>query len=312
MIISPINIITTRKYNTINKEAFKPTKPYANDTVSFCALKKSELSPVDLYCAELFKPPLERFDNKKDFDKWANKEFYEKSDINLYYSRDPQDNIDRITRLDIWKENLKNSVYENNPAMALIILDSITAPLSADNHEQPPIHNSRVMQSTIDYIKENLSQNKDFQFNYRKLYENTLRHYAVSGESTVGMLDTMWVKIPTAPPKSEEFRKNVKLLKILSHRSWCTKATHADSYLRQGDFYIYLDKGQPKACIRMENSDVAEIECENNNCEIPEKYLNEVLRFIEDKDLNTDKFSDVLLGAQFEKLRQEKMPELYI
>ena len=288
MRIQPVNLNTyTPKYKQPLRET---VKPYAYDTVKFTASRIPELTSTDLYCIKALNPPPEKTGDKRDLDRWAQEQYYDKSNINLYYSKFPQDNVDRIYRLDVWKENLKNNLYENNPSLALLVLDSITSPLSPNNHAQPPIYNTKVFYKTIDYMMKNPMPNKQsFQPTFRKIYENTLRHYVLTGDTTVGKLDTTWVKIPSKRNDEENFRTNLNKLKILSNQGWCTKATHAQTYLEDYDYYIYIQKGQPKLFIKTQDGEIKKIQCGADSSKISYKYVNEIKECIEKEDLKTDR-----------------------
>lgn len=308
MRIQPLSFNIQKTDNTKQK-ARVVTKPYAIDTLYFSGKPQtSELKPLDLYCAKALNAPVEKIEDKRDFDRWAQDEFYEKSNINKYYSNFSQDNIDRIYRLDVWKEKLKNNYYQNNPALALLVLDTITSPLSPNNHEQPPIFNATVFQKTVKYLTEdNNIKNYSFQPTFRRVYENTLRHYIISGDSTVGKLDTKWVKIPSKINDEKNFKLNLKKLKILSDRRWCTKATHAQTYLENGDFYIYLKKGQPKVFITAKDDKVTKIQCGADSSRISYKYADILNEFIENENLITDRNEQKLL---IEAKNTEKRVEL--
>lgn len=255
MIITPINYI--RK--------IEPVRGPKRTPVSFCALKSDTFSPSQDYET-----------NRKARDK-----FYEITDLNKYYSKFDRDNIDRIYRLDIWKENLKRNYYDKNPVLALQIFESITSALSLDNHEQPPIFNGKVLNTTIEFLK----GTENFQSAFKKTYENTLRHYIISGECEAGKTDTTWVKIPSKQTAPENFHENLEKLKILSSRKWCTKATHSQAYLEQGDFYIYYSNGEPKLFIHASDKQIKAIQCGGNSGILSYKYADIIEEFIKSEHL---------------------------
>lgn len=259
MIITPINHI--RK--------IEPKRGQKRTPVNFCALKSDTFSPSQDYET-----------NRKARDK-----FYEITDLNKYYSKFDRDNIDRIYRLDVWKENLKRNYYDKKPILALQIFESIISPLSPDNHEQPPIFNGKVLNTTIEFLK----GTENFQSAFKKTYENTLRHYIISGECKAGKTDTTWIKIPSKQTAPERFQENLEKLKILSSRKWCTKATHAQAYLEQGDFYIYYIKGEPKLFIHASDKEIKAIQCGGNSGIISYKYVDIIEKFIESEKLTANR-----------------------
>lgn len=308
MIITPVSLIRHRNYNTkANIRAYNP--PNEHDTVSFTAVKNPPLSPADRYCAQHYNTPAAKQEHKKDFDRWAKEQFYAKSDLNSYYSDFARDNIDRIYRLDIWKQNLKNNLYEKHPSLALLVWDSITAPLSRTNHEQPPIYNSAVLYRTIEYLvnEENL-KNHNFAKTFKKVYENTLRHFAITGDTSVGKLDTTWIKIPSKISDKENFSKNLTKLKILSNHGWCTKATHAQAYLEEYDYYIYLQNGSPKLFVKTAGNDIKKIQCGVDSNIISYKYASEIRDFIDKEHLHAGRNEEKLLEEALS--RKEKFQKL--
>lgn len=211
------------------------------------------------------------------------KDFFEKTDLNKYYSNFEQDNIDRISRLGKWKENLKDHYLEQKPNLALKIFESITAPLSKENHEQPPVFNEQTLNKTLEYMKKNVFTN--FHTAFRKIYKNTLRHYVISGNCEPGIFDTTWVKIPSERSDKKNFKVNLEKLKILSSRKWCTKSTHAQTYLEAGDCYIYYDKGVPKIIINAKDNEIKTLQCGANGSVISFKYADTIEDFIKSENL---------------------------
>ncbi len=281
MIITPINFIIGQRLQ------YRQTQPAR---VNFCAAKSDTFTLSDEY---------EK--NRKASDK-----FFEITDLNQYYSNFDRDNIDRIYRLDVWKENLKKFYLEKNPVLSLKIFESLTTPLTKENHEQPPIFNLRTLRHTLGYMKEKNFEN--FHSSFRKIYQSTLRHYVISGNCQAGELDTTWVKIPSKKSDSENFKTNLEKLKILSSRRWCTKATHARVYLETDDCYIYYDKGKPKIIINAEGNQLKNLQCGSNNSFISFKYADIIEEFLQSQGLTADRNNLMLLKKA--KLTGEKVKNL--
>ena len=278
MIITPINY----------QRKIEPMRVQRQTSVSFCALKP------------------DTFSHSQDYEtkRKAHNKFYEITDLNKYYSKFDRDNIDRIYRLDIWKDNLKRNYYDKDPELALQIFESITSHLSPENHEQPPIFNGKVLNKTLEYLK----NRENFRTKFKKTYENTLRHYIISGECTPGETDTAWIKIPSKQTAPENFQKNLENLKILSSRKWCTKATHSQAYLEQGDFYIYYSKGEPKLFIHAGNKGIKSIQCGGNNGIISYKYVDIIENFIKSEKLTANR--NELMKLEKAKYTKEKFLNL--
>ncbi len=283
------------------------SKTHKNCSISYCGLDSftlknntntNALNTLDKYCAEYFSAPKNKLQDKRDFEKWAKEKFYEISDLNLYYSKFEPDNIDRISRLDDWKEYLKKRHLDKNPSRALLILNSITSKLSANNHEQPPIFNSEILNNVIRYMEENQQPaiNPSFQKSFLKLYENTLRHLAISGESTVGKTDTAWVTIPSKQNDKSHFSQNLIKLKILSNHGWCTKATHTSTYLNDYDCSIFVQNGTPKLIILSQDKQIKKIQCGIDNSIISYKYADEIKNFIENENLILNRYEEKMLS----------------
>ena len=131
--------------------------------------------------------------------------------------------------------------------MSLIIFSAITEDISEKNTKVPPPLQQRVLSETVGQIEETLKNDKKAQFNFNKIYQNNLRAFAMrTEESDTGETETKWVKISSKINDPDNFKENMERLKILSHDTWCTKATHTEEYLAFGDFHIYLDKGKPR------------------------------------------------------------------
>ena len=92
-----------------------------------------------------------------------------------------------------------------------------------------------------------------------------------------------WVEIPSYQNDSENFTKNVELLKELSHGNWQTKSYNADVNLRRGDFHVYMVDGEPKVGIRFLDEYIYDIVGVNGK--VPVKYFDEIKHHIKDYSL---------------------------
>jgi hypothetical protein len=187
-------------------------------------------------------------------------------------------------RLQEWKNYLSedNNIYKDQPAMTMIIFNSISKDLKPDNTVLPPVLNKGVLSQAVEQIE----KEKRFSENFGKVYTNNLRLYEMNGDKGVntGENTTKWVKIPSKEHDPGKFEDNVTKLKNLSHPAWCTKATNARPYLSQGDFYIYLKNGQPKAAVRFIGDEIQEIQGAKNDGRIPFMYVDEIKTFLKEKD----------------------------
>lgn len=284
------------------------------DTVSFGAMKKRDFEGFDAACVNMFKAPIEKFTQKSDLTDWASKKLEEKYNLDNYKAINAEDDKERKKRLIEWKLYLTqtNDIYRTNPVLSLIIFHSITKDLTSDNRKLPPVLQPRVLADTMTQISQNLKKDKNCQFDFNKIYRNKLRLFAMGStkRQTSPEAVTKWVKIPSYYNDPDNFEKNVKRLKMLSHDSWCTKSFNAEPYLRKGDFYIYLEKGQPKAAIRMVGEEIQEIQGEKNNGIVPWQYAEIISCFIKEKGLDDYKVKDNIHEAKAKELGIKKLKHL--
>lgn len=270
-----------------NNKTFRPTIQ-RNGKQNFCALKKSALKSFDLECVNRFKAPIETFNSIEHLHKWATNKLKDTLKPAKYRAEDYVITAERIDILETWENFLtKDKDYKNNPTLSLIIADGITHNLSNTNKDIPPILYPKALLETIRQIRKNMSEIKGYSFNFEKTYTANLRkNVAKDINSITNSNETKWVKIPSADNDNANFDMNVEKLKILSHRTWCTKFTHARPYLSAGDMYIYLEKGQPKVCIRMINDSIDEIQGKKNNGQIPLDEIDNVIELINKEGLD--------------------------
>jgi len=278
-------------------------------------MKKSQFNGWDLACVEKFKEiNIQKFNSRENLDDFAQKKLDEKYKLEQYHNGDIEDTKERLARIQCWIEYLtrENNIYDKKPVLSLIIFDSITKDVKPNNHEQPPLLNPGVLAQTVEQIETRLKEDKTYNFNFAKTYQNNLRMYEMSSDDDMdtGKTETTWIKIPSKIHDNKNFEKNVGKLKTLSHRSWCTKTTHAKKYLEKGDFHVYLENGKPKAGIRFNGDEIEEIQGELNNSVIPFKYFDVIEGHIKENDFNTTEVrGDIEIAREtsikFEKLKEE-------
>ena len=273
-----------------NKRNSKTFHPYTNQAgePNFCAMKKSAFKGFELECVNRFKAPIETFNSKKDLQKWAKDRLRKTLRAEQYKTNDHIISAERTDILEGWDSFFtRDKNYKNNPALSLIIADGITKNLSKTNKDIPPILYPKALLETLRQIRKNMSETKGYSFNFGKVYGENLRNIVTKDVETITNTDeTKWVKIPSADNDDTNFDLNVEKLKILSHRTWCTKFTHARPYLSAGDMYIYLEKGKPKVCIRLINDSIDEIQGKKNNGYIPVDEIDNVIDFINKEGLD--------------------------
>ena len=247
--------------------------PLKQDTVSFkgTVLKKSDFQGVDLSVIEKFKPNIQQFKSKDDLQTFAESKINELKEKD-FGGRQEETTIQRKAMLKEWFDYVikENDAYSNT--QRLVILSAITKDLKANNDAIPPVLNKGILAQTVTKLEERLKVNPKENFDFNKMYQNNLRT-AILDNAGTGETMTGWVIIPSFGHDPENFEKNVEKLKTLSHNSWCTKSFNAEPYLREGDFHVYLENGEPKLGVRFVGDEVQEIQGEKNNSKIPQKYL---------------------------------------
>lgn len=286
MKISPLAFnVHSIKIKTINHK----TKPLPFDSVSFGALKKSKFQGIDLAVVNQFKAPIQTFNSNEDFQVWCLDKINENyPDDKEYSAKDEFATNQRKKLIEEWKKYILEENEAYTSAICLMILSSITKNLKENNDALPPILNKGVLAQTIDEIQERLKKDKNYQFNFNKLYLNNLQLFYTSNDLQEPQSNyTGWVLIPSYENDKENFEANVEKLKTLSHSGWCTKTFNAEPYLKTGDFHIYLEEGKPKVGVRFKYSRIVEIQGEKNNGNIPLKYYSEIKEHVENYKMST-------------------------
>lgn len=257
--------------------------PLARDTVSFGALKKSEFTGLNRAIAEKFKAPIEKFNSEEDFQDWA-KDEVQKIVKKDFGGRQEETKIQRKAMLKEWYKYVTEENNAYTPAIALLIMRGITAGLKPDEDTIPPVLNKGVLADTIDTLSKELKADGKKQFNFLKQYKTKLQAHYFEDSST-GITTTGWMVIPGKIKAPENFEDNVEKLKTFSHKNWCTKSFKAEPYLSEGDFHIYLENGKPKLGVRFVGDGIEEIQGENNDGKIPQKYFDEMKEHIKSENL---------------------------
>jgi len=316
MKISPIAFLNTTPKTT--QPARPNLAPMGQDTVSFSAMKKSKFSGFDLAFVNMTKAPIDKFNNADDLKAYAKEKLDALLELEQYRAikgvtkeRDRllrQDRIDdlnkkRMPLIEAWKKCLtqESGVCGDDPVSAYIIFSSIMKEVGAENTKYPPLLDRRALVKTMRKIvsnfttrvekngKEKTEENRNYQFNFYKEYQNTLQILTMTdNDDGTGETMTGWVKIPSYKNDPENFDKNVARLKILSHPSWCTKNKDTESHLEKGDFHIYLDNGKPRLGVWFSGDKITEIQGPRNNGKVPLGYFDiakdYVLNVLKDND----------------------------
>jgi len=258
-----INDITHNTYpNRINRQ------------LNFEAMKKSQFVGIDRFVVESFKAPIEKFNAMEDFQNWS-KDLAKKFKKKNLLGRTQETTVQRKSMIKEWFDYITKENKAYSWATRLLILAGITSGLKKDEDTIPAVLNKGVLADTISNAQQDLTNNPKFQFNFDTTYRNNLRSFYMDNDvSTSYGTDTKWVIIPSKKHDEKNFEANVEKLKMLSHKSWCTKSLNAEPYLAQGDFHIYLENGKPKLGVRFVGNSIQEIQGPQNNSRIPLEYLD--------------------------------------
>jgi len=281
---------------------------------SFGMLKKTKLDEYQLACANKFSAPLEKFNTNEDFNSWASKKLTEKTDLTQYKNIDHYVKNGVRDNLEEWKSYLSNDdFYKNNPSLCLIIFYGITSELSQCNKTYPPFLHVDVLSETVEQLKKRIQSNPKENFDFNKMYQNNLRSEYTKGETRKSG-DGYWVKINSKENDPENFEENIKKIKALSCKTWCTRSTLAEAHLKNGDFYVYLENNKPKLAVAFDKDEIDQIKNEENEDEIPEEYADTIKSFTEEinlKNAEKDKKRMIELNKIKEKFAKDLQDKKY-
>ena len=307
------NLKIHSKINQSKQSEFKPKKTQ-KDTfeLSFKGLRKKDFDGLDLMIVELLKAPIEKFANKDDFNLWAENSIKNILENN-FSARSPQATAQRKAIIGEWNSYLsdKNGAYFNNKPLQLLILSSITNNLKENNDKTPPVLNGGALANTITFMEQELTKNPKEKLNFLKIYNSKLQEIYSSISDESYSKDGVWIKIPSFEHDSKNFKSNVEKLKALSHPNWCTASTQAEPYLEKGDFHIYMVDGKPKVGIRFNGDEIAEIQGQRNNSQIPLLYSEEIKKYTKEnnyKGLENKIQAAVDTAEKYAPLKEELKP----
>ena len=275
-------------------------------TPSFCGVKKSQFNELDFAVVEKFKAPIEskKFTTPEYLQEWADAE------LESIYSHDHEGrNIDvkykRVEMKDEWYDKLTSDKDYTNTEK-LLIFHGITKDMKPDDETLCPAYNKNVLDDTLNELKDRLKTDKKQAFDFGKMYRTNLcKYYAQMSEA--GEDDTKWIIIPSKEHDPDNYKENLKKLKNMSTAHWCTKYKGADLYLSDGDFHIYVEKGQPKMAIRFKGDEIREVQSELNDFIIAREYLKILDEYIDENKFYTSaKVDDDIMQSRALIQKREK------
>ena len=217
---------------------------------------------------------------------------------------------ERKDMMDGWSEYLYNEGHSHySDTERFLILKGITQNLKRNNDNLPPILNKQILSDTVNNLKIDLQNDKNFLFNFQDRYKiNLIKHYCSPNITTD---KAKWIVIPSKEHDPENFSSNIEKLKLLSPDGWCTKGDYAEIYLAKGDFHILADKGESKLGLRFKGDEIQSIEGEKNDLVIPLDYLDECESYIYENSykMNDRSLNEIVIAdrrkCQTEKVKKE-------
>ena len=241
--------------------------------LTFTAMKPNQFKGFDYACVRKFKAPVEKFNSINDFNQWAKDRFSRIQGLE-YRARDDEITVQRRSMLEEWAGYLQ--LYVTIPSACLIAIESLTRNLKKNTDTLPPVLNKTIVNETFDNLQHNLNKDKNYQFNFNKIYEENLQ--TQFGEDNLNK--TGWIVIPSKIHDSKNFEYNVHKLKTLSAKTWCTKNIQGEIYLAEGDFNLYLENGKTKYCLRFQGNSIIEIQNERNDTKIDYQCFKEISKYV--------------------------------
>lgn len=279
MNINPFNISFNTPQPQVSraKVTYPNLAPLKHDTISFCALKKSQFTEADLAVVEKYKAPIQKFNSNEDLQNWANN-LYETLSTKDFGGKDVKAKEKRKEIIDQWTEVLDKDT-DLKPTKKFLILEGVTSNLKPTEDTLPPIYDEEILDKTISELDDRFKKDAKQPFNFLKLYQNNLKTKLLTDRNNE-KFDTGWLVIPSEKNDPENFEENVKKLQSLSLDGWCTKSMSAKPYLANGDFHFYFEKGKPKLGILFKDDRIEEIQTQQNNSKIPQEYFDVIKKHI--------------------------------
>lgn len=259
---------------------------------NFKAMRPNQFKGIDYAVVRKFKAPVEKFNNHNDLEMWADclYKLMQNTDVS---SIKPAVGMDRREILGKWKEYLKSVSEKISKTKKLLIFSSLLKELKKNNEILPPLFKLEVLETSLEQVENKLAKNKEILFDFNKIYRKNLeQHLLKDMPKTI----TGWVKLPSKKQDSKNYADNVERLKLLSAKKWCTqKKLHAESYLNNGEFHIYLEEGKPKLGIRFSGCEIQEVQGEKNNTLIPPEHLDILREYIKNGEYYTNDELDYIM-----------------
>ena len=247
------------------------------DNPAFSAMKASDFCGVDYFCMRKLKAPIEKFNTKTDFQRWALERLKNRFLEAEFGGRGKNTKIERKDIINQWLQGMLTNTRKYTYAFALVVLQNIIHGLKPDNDDLPVIYNDNALTKTLDEIHDTVLNNKEAPISFKNTYK---KHLLSLLPQMKNKSDENWIIINSIPNDPLHYEDNITRLQLLSHRSWCTKTSNARMHLMYGDIHILLEKGQPRVALRFFEDEIDEIQSIGNrgisakDVPVVEEYIN--------------------------------------
>lgn len=215
----------------------------------------------------------------------------------------------RAERLGKWKDILQHPenhyLLEDNPELAtkiknnkslrIVAWNAVNSELKNNDRHIPVPFNAKALEQTVadfESIQPLSRKTRCKDISFLDMYTHRLRDNILEERGLSEHSEAVWVKIPSYKHDPKNFRKNVSDVEVLSYKNWCTRSSvdKAEDVLKDGDFYIYLERGkndfwQPLIGMASYENKISQIQGVENNNVVPIKHLDKINKFIKEKGL---------------------------
>jgi len=193
-------------------------------------------------------------------------------------------NNEKATQFNAWWEYMnEEEIYAQNPAFQYSILTPMIDHSKSNKKNSSPPLNAEILAGIWDEINNKGVDQMNILKKYRKLAVKAEKERSQQEGVQTTAKGGNWIRIKGGPSVEDkgELKANINRLKNLSQGTgWCTARGMADSYLPDGDFYLYLENDKASVAIRCVGNKVAEIRGHDNNQKNLDPYWQEVIEFL--------------------------------
>jgi hypothetical protein len=178
-----------------------------------------------------------------------------------------------------WQWLTKDFVLDQNTAFSYILL-KMAFDGSKEKEKDPTF---KINAKAVSVLENKIRSSRGQPFNIKEAYQGILNDLnAGDMEPDPVNPGNGWLRIKSKINDPEGYEENLqKLIDYSTPNGWCTAAGYGVDYLKNGDFWLYLENNQARVAIRFAGDSIAEIRGQRN--ESPFEYLEPILSFIQKK-----------------------------